>query len=158
MKKKKMVLLDIDYTLFDTKTFKESSLKKYSLYNEVMLVLESLAKIAQLGIFSKGEIELQNVKLQKTGIKNFFNGKNIHIFEDKDLNLKDVLEKYKNFKIFLVDDKLTTLYNAKINTPSIFTVWVKRGPFAENQKPLENFSPDATINDFSSLNRIISRN
>ena len=59
--KNKVVLLDIDYTLFDTKTFKESSLKKYALYDEISAVLKDLANVAELGIFSKGEDTFQNV-------------------------------------------------------------------------------------------------
>ena len=80
--KNKIVLLDIDYTLFDTKTFKDSNLTKYSLYDEILLVLPSLANVAELGIFSKGEDAFQNAKLQATGIENFFQQKNVHIFED----------------------------------------------------------------------------
>jgi FMN phosphatase YigB (HAD superfamily) len=156
MKKKIVVLLDIDYTMFDTKTFKESGLQNYSLYSEVLQVLEKLRGVVQLGIFSKGDTGFQNTKLNQTGIKNFFSQDNVHIFDDKDVNLNSVLEKYKDCRIFLVDDKLSVLYQAKIYNPTVFSIWVKRGPFAENQKPLENFSPDATIKNLSSLDQIIN--
>jgi FMN phosphatase YigB (HAD superfamily) len=155
MKQKIVVLLDIDYTMFDTKTFKESGLKNYSLYSEVLQALEKLKGAAELGIFSKGETGFQNTKLSQTGIKDFFNQDNVHIFDDKDINLNNVLEKYKGYKIFLVDDKLTVLYQAKAFNSAVFCVWVKRGPFAQSQEPLENFSPDATIENISSLDKII---
>jgi phosphoglycolate phosphatase-like HAD superfamily hydrolase len=157
MNKKTIVLLDIDYTLFDTKTFKDSGLTNYILYDEVLQVLGRLRGTVELGIFSKGEIEFQNAKLNKTEIKDFFNKDNVHIFEDKDININQVLEKYKDHRIFLVDDKLSILYAAKIYNPAVFSVWVKRGPFAQNQKPLAEFLPDVTLENLSSLDKIISQ-
>ena len=154
--KNKIVLLDIDYTLFDTKTFKDSNLKKYSLYDEILSALPSLASIAELGIFSKGEDVFQNAKLRATGIKNFFQQENVHVFEDKDVNLKNVIERYKGLKIFLIDDKLATLYNAKTSSPSVFTIWIKRGPFAQDKTLLHNFSPDATIANLKEAVPIVS--
>jgi FMN phosphatase YigB (HAD superfamily) len=158
MNKKIVVLLDIDYTLFDTKTFKESALTNFSLYDEVLPVLEKLKDVAALGIFSKGDIEFQNIKLKQTGISDFFNQEDVHIFEDKDVNLDKVIEKYKAYKIFLVDDKLSVLCQAKTHNPAIFSVWVKRGPFAERQEPIKDFYPDATIENLSSLDKIILQN
>jgi len=155
--KNKIVLLDIDYTLFDTKTFKDSNLTKYSLYDEILLVLPSLANVAELGIFSKGEDAFQNAKLQATGIENFFKQKNVHIFKDKDVNVKSVIEKYKDLKIFLIDDKLMTLHNAKTNNPSVFTIWIKRGPFAQDETLLSNFSPDAIVANLKEVIPIISK-
>jgi len=157
MNKKTIVLLDIDYTIFDTKTFKDSGLTNFSLYNEVLQVLGKLKETVELGIFSKGNLVFQNTKLNKTGIKDLFNKEHVHVFEDKEINLNSVLEKYKDYKIFLVDDKLSILYDAKAYNPLVFSVWVKRGPFAENQEPLENFAPDATITDLSSLDKIINQ-
>ena len=53
MNKQKFVLFDIDFTLFDTQTFKDSKLTKYTSYGEVISVLENLSKISELGIFYK---------------------------------------------------------------------------------------------------------
>lgn len=156
--RKKFVLFDIDYTLFDTNAFKNSQLKDYKVYDEVLLVLDKLSKIADLGIFSKGEVEFQNTKLKKTYIKKFFQNHHIHIFEDKDVNIKNVLDKYRNHTLFLVDDKLLTLYAAKLYNFSVFTIWVRRGPFAKDQRPIKNFSPNATIYNLSDLNKIIESN
>jgi hypothetical protein len=155
---KPVVLFDIDYTLFDTRKFKDSKLKDYSIYDEINKILTQLIKIASLGIFSKGETEFQKTKLEKTGMLNFFEEKNIHIFNDKDVNLISVLQKYKNSKLFLVDDKLEVLHSAKKYMPQIITVWVKRGPYAETQAPIENFVPSATISNLSNLYRIVFSN
>jgi hypothetical protein len=155
---KPVVLFDIDYTLFDTRKFKDSKLRDYSTYGEINRILTQLNDIASLGIFSKGETEFQKAKLEKTGMLKFFEEKNIHIFNDKDAELTGVLEKYKNSKLFLVDDKLGILYSAKKYMPRIITVWVKRGPYAETQVPIENFVPSATIDGLSDLYRIVFSN
>jgi FMN phosphatase YigB (HAD superfamily) len=156
LNKNKIVLFDIDYTLFDTQTFKDSSLTNFSLYNEVLPVLESLANITELGIFSKGEDTFQNYKLQQTGISNFFKQEHVHVFEDKDINLKSIIGKYKDFEIYFVDDRLATLYDAKIINSSVFTIWIKRGPFALNETLLTNFSPDATLDNLKEVSAIVS--
>lgn len=158
MNSKPIVLFDIDYTLFDTASFKESRLLEHKIYDEIIGVLNSLSSIATLGIFSKGETEFQKTKLEKTGMAKFFKKNNIHIFDNKDENLINVLEKYKDSKLFLVDDKLEVLYSAKKHLPQVITVWVKRGPYAEHQEPIEDFTPSATIDDLSSLYDIVSKN
>ena len=156
--KKTIVLFDIDYTLFDTKAFIDSGFKKYAPYDEIPPTIKRLSKSFDLGIFSKGEIEFQNNKLDKTGLRKYFKKSNIHIFEDKNANLKDVIGKYDNYKVFLIDDKLQVLYEAKLSMPLIVTIWIKRGPFAENQKPIENFFPDITVNNLVNLSKIVESN
>jgi phosphoglycolate phosphatase-like HAD superfamily hydrolase len=148
----KIILLDIDYTIFDTQTFKQSGLTQLSLYEEILPVLESLSKFGELGIFSKGETKFQKFKLQNTGIEKYFQDKHIHIFEDKDKKLESVLCSYSDRKIYLIDDKLAVLFNAKKYNNSITTIWVDRGPYAQDKSLLKNFSPDLIVN---SLNEII---
>ncbi len=155
MNDKPVVLFDIDYTLFDTHKFKNSQLKDYNLYEEVIDVLTQLSDFATLGIFSKGEISFQKIKLQKTGMSKFFKEYNVHIFDDKNANLISVLRRYKGSNLFLVDDKLGVLYSAKSNMPQISTIWAKRGPFAESQKSIPGFKPDAEVENLSEVVRIV---
>ena len=155
--KNKIVLFDIDYTLFDTATFKDSSLTNYSLYDEIVPVLESLKDVSELGIFSKGDDFFQNTKLKETGIGDFFQRENIHIFEDKDINLENVINKYIELQIYIVDDRLATLYNAKTINPLVATIWVKRGPFAQDDTLLTNFTPDNTIVNLEEVVEIVSK-
>lgn len=155
MNNKPVVLFDIDYTLFDTAFFKESGLSEHKIYEEVMRVLDSLNSLATLGIFSKGEIEFQKIKLEKTGMAKFFKEENIHIFDDKDINLIQVMDKYKDSKLFLVDDKLGILYSAKKHMPQVVSIWVKRGPFAKVQQPILGFNPDAEVENLSEVVKII---
>lgn len=151
--KKPIVLFDIDYTLFDTAFFKQSRLLKHKAYGEVEQVLKDLSGFVTLGIFSKGEEQFQKTKLEKTGMAKFFKEENVHIFDDKDMNLIKIIDKYKDLKIFIVDDKLEILYSAKMYLNQIFTIWVKRGWYAENQKPISGFIPDATV---ANLNEIVN--
>lgn len=151
MKKKIVVLFDIDYTLFNTDIFKSSELKTHSIYDEVPEVLEKLSQIALLGIFSEGKLLLQQTKLEKTKIKGYFIEEHTHIVEKKDTSIEEVLKLYKNNTLYLVDDKLTVLYHASLLVPSIITVWVKRGMYAQKQQPIKNFTPHAIIDSLQEL-------
>lgn len=151
----KIVLFDIDYTLFDTDTFKQSNLKKHSLYNEVKDILKQVSKIAQIGIFSEGKIDFQKEKLFHTDIHSLFDKDLIHIVEKKDEVLKKVLEKYQHKQLILVDDKLTVLYLAKKHFPNVKTIWIKRGKYALSQEPIKDFDPDAIIENLSKLVKVI---
>ena len=155
MKKQKIILFDIDYTLFNTDVFKETQLKKHSVYNEVHGVLEKLSKIAQLVIFSEGEIDFQKTKLEKTDIKKYFKEQNLHISKSKIDKLRQVLNRYSHGQIFFVDDKLSILHDAEKLLSDVFTIWVKRGIYAKNQKPILGFKPDATIDNLKEIISII---
>lgn len=151
MKKQKVVLFDIDYTLFNTDIFKASELKTHSIYDEVPEVLEKLSEIALLGIFSEGKLLLQQTKLQKTKIQGYFIEAHTHIVEKKDASIEEVLKLYKNNILYLVDDKLTVLHQASLLLPGIITVWVKRGIYAQKQQPIKNFAPHAIIDSLQEL-------
>lgn len=156
MDKNKVVLFDIDYTLFDTAFFKESKLLEHKIYQEIISVLDSLKKIAVLGIFSEGDVAFQIEKIKQTNIDKYFARENTHIVSDKYLDIKGILEKYRGSKIFFVDDKLGILHAAKKNMPEVFTVWVKRGPFAKAQEPITEFNPDATVDNLQDIVKIIN--
>lgn len=156
--KKKMALFDIDYTLFNTKVFKKSKLQKHLAYEEVYDVLNEISKIAKIGIFSEGQVEFQKNKLAKTKIEKYFQQEHLHIVEEKEKKIGKILRKYKNYVVYLIDDKLTILHKAKTIMPSIFTIWVKRGMYAKTQRPIENFVPDAIIKNLKELMSIIISN
>ncbi len=154
---KKIILFDIDHTLFDTDLFFKSQLTEYKVCTEVHEVLEQLAKKATLGIFSQGEIAFQEKKLKETNIKKYFLEDYTHIGEDKVEMIKTLLHKYRGKgKLFLVEDRLPFLPLVKEYEPSIVTVWIRRGFFAKQQEPLANFTPDATIENLRDLVPLIS--
>lgn len=143
---KKIVLFDIDNTLFNTLRFKQTDLKIFSLYEDVLETVTQLQNVAELGIFSEGEIAFQEKKLRETNIEKYFLREHVHIVSEKVAAIETLVKKYKTQnKIFLIDDKLSILPIIKDAFPSVFTIWMKRGEYAETQKPIEGFSPDATI-------------
>lgn len=155
---KPIILFDIDYTLFNTALFKKSKFAKYSLYSEVPDVLSALSKELALGIFSQGDEEFQKTKLQKTKIDRFFQKEHTYIGLQKDEIIKTVLDKYKNSNLIIADDKLFFLASVRKHNPQIFTIWIKRGYYAENQKPIPGFTADAVMENLSGIIPIINRN
>lgn len=152
--KEKIILFDIDYTLFDTKLFKESQLSEYSLYEEAIETLDVLGASIRLGIFSEGDLDFQKTKLVKTLIHDKFPQEHIHIVESKKLSVVGVIEKYKDSQLILVDDKLEVLEQAKEISESVITIWVKRGPFAESTE--SKFTPDYKVSVLFELPALIN--
>lgn len=152
--KEKIILFDIDYTLFDTKLFKESKLSEYSLYEESLETLDMLGASVKLGIFSEGDLDFQKSKLIKTLIHDRFPEEHVHIVESKKLSVTGVIEKYKDSQLILVDDKLEVLEQAKKISENVITIWVKRGPFAESTESI--FTPDHKVSVLSELPALIN--
>ncbi len=94
-------------------------------------------------------------KLSQTGIIKYFLEENVHIVGEKEAVMKKILEKYKNYSVYLVDDKLPILQTAKKFMPSITVLWIKRGIYAENQKEIKGFIPDVTVDDLHEVIRIV---
>ncbi len=153
----KIVLFDIDYTLFNTDRFRQSNLSDFVLYGEVTQAITQLEKVATLGIFSEGTLELQNEKLHQTNILPHFIEEHIHIVAKKEEGLKTVLHKYRNYKIFLIDDKLTILQKAKNILPELITIWIKRGKYALTQDSIAGFVPWATVDNLSDIIELIAK-
>lgn len=155
--KKRFIFFDIDYTLFDTHEYKESQLTNLTLYEEIEQMLEEIPGEYTLGILSEGQEEFQKNKLLATKIDHHFDQQHIHIVVNKVENLPRLLDEYKNESIILVDDKLPILYNAKKILPSLFCIWIKRGPYAESQRPIPGFVPDAEIDSLKNLASLLMR-
>lgn len=148
MQQEKIVLFDIDYTIFDTDLFKKTLLQEYAVYSEVHPTLSRLHEIAELGIFSEGDLLLQKKKLKKTAVDGYFRKEHIHIvpYNNKNESMKHILARYRGKgKLYFVDDKLTSLFLAKQFMPEIVAIWIKRGVYALKQQAIANFVPDATV-------------
>lgn len=159
MKKKSdvIILFDIDNTLFNTEKLKKSNFNTFELYDEVKTTLDELKEVATLGLFSQGEIAFQNKKLQLTDIKHYFTEGHKHIVEYKVEVIKDILEIYKtNAKIYLVDDYLGILHEAKKIDPSVFTIWMKRGEYVHLQEIHSDFTPDAIVENLREVVPLVS--
>lgn len=154
---KKIVLFDIDYTLFDTGLFKESSLTDFRLYEEILEVLEEIAPVATIGIFSEGEKDFQLTKLIQTNIRDYFNDEHVHIFTKKLAALADVLLKYKGDRVYFIDDKPDVLQGIKDSDPTIYTIWVKRGEYSEAYERTGDFKPDSEVIDLREIVNLITK-
>lgn len=142
---KTVILFDIDYTLFDTDHYKQSNLTEHKLYTEIEKVLHELGQECVLGILSEGQYDHQRNKLIKTNILSHFDPDHVHIVSDKLSALAEILQFYKDSDVVLVEDKLPILYHAKQQLPSLKTIWIKRGIYAEKQDPISGFHPDHTL-------------
>lgn len=91
-------------------------------------VLFKLSGKVQIAVFSKGDKKFQSQKLIK--FKTLLNNENIYIFPNKIENFLEVLKKYSDHKIYLVDDDSMVLQEAKSINPQIFTILIDR----ENKK------------------------
>lgn len=154
---KPIILFDIDYTLFDTAHFKKTNLTQFLVYEEVVNVLSNLSKKLLLGIFSQGEKDFQTQKLKATKIIHFFQKEHTYIDLEKEELIKKIGDKYKNTEFYIVDDKLPILYLMKKQNPNAFTIWIKRGIYAQNQEPLPDFKPEAVIENLSEIIPLIDQ-
>lgn len=152
-----LVLFDIDYTLYDTDTFKKSQLTTHRLYEEVDDVLRSISSFATLGIFSEGDTTLQQSKLTGCGIEQYFPVAHVHIVLKKEEAITDVFSRYQGKRVCIIDDKLPVLRLLKQYMPSLFTVWVKRGAYASIQEPFDDFTPDATVETLTALPDVLRK-
>ena len=140
----------IENLLFKTPFFRNG------FYSEVESVLKTLKKIARLGIFSQGDERFQGAKIQHSGFKDLFEKELIYIIKPRKLDhLPFLKNKHQNEKLFLVDDKPNIICEVKKQMSSIFTVWIKRGKYAEAQKDILGFSPDATITNLREMVKIV---
>lgn len=101
--------------------FKPENLDKY-LFKDSNILFE--IKNARLGIFSKGDIALQEIKIKK--FKDVLEKDLIYIFHNKLEKIDEVLERHKDSQVILVDDNLPVLVNAKSINENVTTILIDR--------------------------------
>jgi phosphoglycolate phosphatase-like HAD superfamily hydrolase len=98
-------------------------------FGECLLIDENFLKQIQekavVGIFSKGEINFQKKKIEK--FDNLINPEDIYIFEDKTVRISKVLARYRDYKIYVVDDNQKVLESFKQIDKFVYTILIKRG-------------------------------
>ncbi|MBA3723271.1 MAG: hypothetical protein H0W89_00050 [Candidatus Levybacteria bacterium] len=158
-KYKKIVLLDIDDTIFNTAKFYSTNFKTYEMYEEVHAALKALSQIATLGIFSQGDVAFQKKKLVETNIDHLFQEKHTYIVEEKIQVIKGLIETYKDSgRLFVVEDRLEVLEKVKAYGENVFTIFMKRGRFAQNPRVVVAYKPDATVTDLHQTISLIENN
>jgi FMN phosphatase YigB (HAD superfamily) len=126
-----------------------------NMYEEVYDTLSQLQTYATLGIFSQGSEKLQKRKLSP--IMHFFHPDHMHVVTDKEKAIAKVFEKYIDKTIFLIDDALPILYTLKQAYPHVFTIWMKRGRYADKQEAIPGFSPEKTVLQLQECIEIIKK-
>ncbi|HSW97709.1 MAG TPA: hypothetical protein VLF89_07840 [Candidatus Saccharimonadales bacterium] len=144
----------------DTKAVFEAVLKdkesyQRAIFDETVSVLEEIAqhKDITLGIFSGGREEHQFRKIEN--FIHLFDKEHINILKMKERDLPEIMKKYIHDRLYLVDDILQILYNAKKSHGDITTIWMKRGPIAAQQDRIQNFTPEYTVSNLREVVPII---
>lgn len=142
--------------ILESLIFKDT-LFRGNLYKEAKEILNILSrkKLLRIGIFSRGYKNFQIKKIKE--VENLLHKEHTYIFIFKDKKLPSIIEKYKKHKLYIVDDLLKILYTAKSLNKNVYTIWIKRGRFAETQEPIPNFTPDATITNLREVVDIVER-
>lgn len=103
-------LLDLDRL---EEIFWNVDLFEKSLYKDTLAVGD-LAKLAKIGIYSKGDLEFQRKKL--SFLETSIDDQDIYIFPNKIGKAREVFEKYEGYKVYLVDDDLEVLEHVENST------------------------------------------
>lgn len=119
-----------------------SLLLRDHLHTDVFSTFKTLSKLGEIGIFSQGEEKLQNAKI--THFLELISKDKVHIERDKKSELQKVFQKYNEYTVYFIDDMLPILRAAKMVSPEVISIWIKRGRYAEVQKDIEGFTPDFT--------------
>lgn len=124
-----------------------------SLYEESIKTLGEISKIATVGILSKGHSVFQRNKI--FAFIHLLDEAHIYITDDKYKMLESIMGKYKDIELYIVDDLLDILYASKKLKDNVFTIWIKRGVYADSQEEIPGFIPDATVLNLSEIIPII---
>jgi hypothetical protein len=120
------------------------------LFKDVKRTLSQIKKIAKIIIYSQGDKGFQTEKLFY--IKKYIN--DIYIHKNKIKSLKKTINKFKDKKIFIIDDWPLVLKKAKDINKDVFTIQMYRGNKARKYNNYR-FKPDVKITSFRSLYKII---
>jgi len=121
---------------------------------ELLDVLKLLQKdTISIGLLSTGDKRHQLAKIES--VLAYFPEENHHIFPNKLESLKDVLEKYSSFQVYIIDDLPEVLKKAKEINPEVITIFRKVQKVSETTRLVDGFSPDYEIDDINKIIDII---
>jgi FMN phosphatase YigB (HAD superfamily) len=135
--------------------FDEKNIKK-SLYPDVEEVLEALGKKEniRIGIFSGGQADMQRKKI--ASLVHVLEADHIHINEvDKLQDIPDVLQRYADKKVYIVDDLAAVLERFKQENEKVTTILIARDGKKVDTDTKEEYQPDLHIANLRELTTII---
>lgn len=109
-----------------------------------------------LGILSTGDKKHQLAKIDS--VKAYFPEESHHIFPNKIESIKDVLENYSDFQVYIIDDLPEVLAKAKEINSTVKTILIKTNKVHESTPAVEDFRPDYEIEDLDSVVEIVTSN
>lgn len=156
--KKKVKMQELEEIFFNESLYIES------LYEDSRDVFQELVikKNIDIIIFSTGEKEFQMQKINS--LHEMLKEDQIHIFVDKLVRLKEILIKYNDSTIYLVDDLPTVLSQAKKLNPDIITIWINHDrriherDFFDEREPRKGFKTDKIISELKEIIPIVTAN
>lgn len=152
---KKIVLFDLDHTLFNTPLFKQSQLTDFQQYEEAFEVIDSLKDTAVIGVYSEGDLVLQTKKLTETKLLEHFPKENLFIFDKKLEHIEEIFKKDADKDFFLIDDRALVLSKVKTYNPDVHTIWIRRGIYQD--EIVDGFTPDKTVTNLRDILEYITK-
>jgi FMN phosphatase YigB (HAD superfamily) len=116
------------------KVFNLRELYTECIYPDVMDSLGQLVQKYRLGIFSQGNVEFQELKLEHSRIKDLIDPTLIFIYEDKLAHLDEIPE------CTFVEDRYEQFIEPLLNNKKIRPIWLNRKSSLKNEKVRTIFS------------------
>lgn len=137
--------------------YQNQSLYTNTLYQDAREVLQKLtADNIHINILSTGYKEFQMMKI--ASLNEFLPVDSLHIFENKLPHLSDVLSHYQGYNIYIVDDFIDILKEAKSIHPAVTTILITRQKKFEDNFGSRDFIPDYQVKSLTEILPIIRDN
>lgn len=151
MDNKSTILVDFDYTLFDTTRFvdyistspKSVDYKDF-LYPDALGFLEYASEFGNLTLFSEGEIEFQKEKIEGTGIEKLFSG-GIKILPSY-TKVNELTKMSNSTNLIMIDDKPDVVDQAI--SLGFKAIRINRGKYADVNTKLK---PNLVVGSLSEI-------
>ena len=116
------------------------------LYKDTDIFFQISTK-TKMGVFSKGDYKFQKSKLKRFG--KLIRNADIHVFPNKIEKFLEILKNYSDHNIYLIDDEIDVLSEAKDINRNIFTILINR-----KKKHVKNDKIDLQISSLSQIQKL----
>lgn len=125
-----------------------------AVYEEVEEVINTLlGNEIEVGILSTGNEEHQRQKVAT--LASLLSQEHIHIFIDKIKELEHIITKYKDYRIFILDDLPEVLEAAKRVNPSVIAIQVNKQKKYDITDKHDTIKPDFSVKNLREIVPII---